>query len=376
VGACDLVCFSHLRWDFVYQRPQHLLARAARNRRVFFFEEPVHDEAIHLEQYTSEQGVRVCKPHLPAHLPESETLRIRGEMLRALFAEHGIENPVHWYYSPMFLPLGSALPASLVVYDCMDELASFKFAPESLLEREKRLLERADLVFTGGQSLYEAKRARHPQVFAFPSSVDVPHFASAREAQPQPAELAAIPHPRLGYMGVIDERMDLDLLAAVAEARPDWSIVLLGPVVKIRPEDLPQFPNVHAVGGRSYGELPGWLAHLDVALMPFARNEATRFISPTKTPEYLAAGLPVVSTPIRDVVAPYGEMGIVAIAETPEAFVAACESALTQGARTPSPRQARADQILAQTSWDRTWSRMEDLIDTAIDARVPARSAK
>ena len=183
------------------------------------------------------------------------------------------------------------------------------------------MLARADLVFTGGQSLYEAKRGQHPRVFAFPSSVDAAHFARARRATDDPADQAAIPHPRLGFFGVIDERMDLDLLAAIADARPDWHLVIIGPVVKVDPASYRERANIHYLGKKDYQELPGYLAGWDVALLPFAINESTRFISPTKTPEYLAAGKPVVSTPIRDVVRPYGMRGLVHIAATADDFV-------------------------------------------------------
>jgi UDP-galactopyranose mutase len=217
-------------------------------------------------------------------------------------------------------------------------------------------------VFTGGQSLYEAKRGRHPNVHAFPSSVDVAHFAQARTATSEPADQRPLPHPRLGFFGVIDERMDLDLLAAVATAQPDWQIVMLGPVVKIDPASLPRPANIHYLGGKTYEELPVYISGWDVALIPFARNEATRFISPTKTPEYMAAGKPVVSTPIRDVVRPYGERGLVRIAATADDFISACAAAMEENA---AARLRDADAFLAHTSWDSTWARMRRLIEGA-----------
>jgi UDP-galactopyranose mutase len=229
---------------------------------------------------------------------------------------------------------------------------------------EANLLARADLVFTGGQSLYEAKRGQHPRVFAFPSSVDAAHFARARREIEDPADQAAIPHPRLGFFGVIDERMDLDLLAAVADARPDWHLAIIGPVVKVDPALLPKRANIHYLGKKDYQELPAYLAGWDVALLPFAINESTRFISPTKTPEYLAAGKPVVSTPIRDVVRPYGMRGLVHIAATADDFVQAIAQALAEDG---DARMQRADAFLAQESWDRTWERMRRLIEEVID---------
>jgi UDP-galactopyranose mutase len=248
----------------------------------------------------------------------------------------------------------------------MDELSAFRGAPPGLLRNEAELLRHADLVFTGGQSLYEAKRDRHPSVHAFPSSVDVPHFATARRGLEEPADQAPIAHPRMGFFGVVDERMDLELLAAVADLRPDWQLIILGPVVKIDPAHLPRRANLHFLGGKPYTQLPAYVAGWDVALMPFARNESTRFISPTKTPEYLAAGKPVVSTSIRDVVRPYGDLGLVRIADTPEDFVRACEAALTEDRATWLPR---VDAHLASMSWDTTWAGMKALLDGA--TRLP-----
>ncbi len=235
-----------------------------------------------------------------------------------------------WYYTPMALPLGAALNPSAIVYDCMDQLSAFKGAPAGLLERERELLRQADVVFTGGHSLYQEKRQSHPNIHPFPSSVDVSHFAQARVAQPEPTDQATIAGPRLGFFGVIDERMDLELLAGVARARPSWQLVILGPLAKIDSSDLPQAPNIHYLGSKSYSELPSYIAGWDVALLPFARNESTKFISPTKTPEYLAAGRPVVSTSIADVVTPYQALGLVRIADTADEFVRACEDALTE----------------------------------------------
>lgn len=370
----DLVCLSHLRWDFVYQRPQHLMSRFARDRRVFFVEEPVFGEGPpRLEITGRPEGVQVAVPQLPAGLSPEAAEAAQGDLLLGLLAGHGIDDYVLWYYTPMAIAFTDSLRPAAVVYDCMDELSLFRGAPPALLEREAKLLEAADLVFTGGQSLYEAKRERHPEVYAFPSSIDAEHFARARGEIAEPADQAALPRPRLGYFGVIDERIDLDLLAAVADARPDWQLVLVGPVVKIDPATLPRRPNLHYLGMKGYGELPGYLAGWDVALMPFALNESTRFISPTKTPEYLAGGRPVVSTPIHDVVRPYGEQGLVEIAASPEEFVASTARALEGGAGRGDWLR-RVDELLARSSWSRTWRQMSDLIDEAVAARRGASS--
>jgi glycosyltransferase involved in cell wall biosynthesis len=374
----DIVCLSHLRWDFVYQRPQHLMSRFARDRRVFFVEEPMHGHGpARLELGERQGGVRVAVPHLPADLAPEAAEEAQRDLLQGLLEDHGITDYVLWYYTPMALGFSLGLEPSAVIYDCMDELSLFRGAPPSLVEREARLLELADLVFTGGQSLYEAKRDRHPQAYAFPSSIDAAHFGSARLPQPEPADQAAIPRPRLGYFGVIDERIDLDLLAAVADARPGWQIVMVGPVVKIDPESLPRRANLHYLGMKSYDELPSYLAGWDVALMPFARNESTRFISPTKTPEYLAGGRPVVSTSIRDVVRPYGEMALVEIADEPADFVAAVERSLAccaeEGGTERESWLRRVDEFIARGSWGRTWRHMSDLIEAAVAKRRAVR---
>jgi len=361
----DVICFSHLRWNFVFQRPQHLMTRCAReSRRLYFFEEPVFEDSIapRLEIQPS-RGVHVVVPHLPAGMDEPTVIAAQRALLDELIQRHHIHNFVAWYYTPMALPFSQHLDPAAIVYDCMDELSSFKGAPAILKDREAMLLRRADLVLTGGQSLYEAKRHQHDNMHPFPSSVDVEHFAQARRVEFDPPDQALIPHPRLGFFGVIDERMDIDLLDGVAAARPDWHIVLLGPVVKIDPAHLPRRANIHYLGAKKYEELPHYVGGWDVALLPFARNEATRFISPTKTPEYMAAGKPVVSTSIRDVVRPYGQQGLVRIADDVPTFVAACAAAMAEDA---SERVRQADAFLRQTSWDGTWLRIRRLVDAVL----------
>jgi len=370
----DLVCFSHLRWDFVYQRPQHLLTRFAKTRRVIFVEEPIatSDNSWCLEISKRECGVWVVVPRLPEAISEKEAIALQKLLLDALFADAQIQAPVLWYYTPMAIPFTHHLRASAVVYDCMDELSAFKGAHPELQNRESHLFSLADLVFTGGRSLYAAKQHQHSDVHAFPSSIDVAHFTQARNSVDEPLDQATIPHPRLGFYGVIDERMDLDLLDGIAQARPDWHLVIVGPVVKIDPATLPRQANIHYLGGKSYQELPSYLAGWDVALLPFARNESTRFISPTKTPEYLAAGKPVVSTSIRDVVRPYGDEKLVHIADTVPEFVEAIAVALDQG-QSDTTWLDRVDSFLSLNSWDRTWQQMNDLIESAIAARDQTR---
>jgi glycosyltransferase involved in cell wall biosynthesis len=368
----DLVCLSHLRWDFVYQRPQHLLNRAARDRRVYFVEEPVFDAgSLRFDVKETDCGVKVVVPRLPEGLQsEVATEAVLRQMIDRLLVTESIRDFVLWYYTPLALEFTRHLRPSVTVFDCMDELSAFKGAPKELRDRERELFARADLVFTGGHSLYEAKKEQHHSVHAFPSSIDREHFMQSRslDSRSQPADQKDIPHPRLGFFGVVDERFDIDLLKAVSAARPDWHFVIVGPVVKIDPADLPQAPNIHYLGGKQYRDLPGYVAGWDVALLLFARNESTKFISPTKTPEYLAAGRPVISTSITDVVRPYGEKGLVEIADTPEEFCAAAERLLASD-NDRSEWLETVDKFLADMSWDTTWSQMWALIEEIGSAR-------
>lgn len=365
-GKPGLLCLSHLRWNFVFQRPQHLLTRAAARFDVTYVEEPLFEAGADPEwRITATDGITVATPILPEGL--SETMRHLA--LEALMDRLPAARApaVAWYYTPLALDFTRRLAADVTVYDNMDELTLFHGADSRIALLEAELMARADVVFTGGHSLFEAKRDRHANIHAVPSSVDAAHFARNPAAPTSdPADQAHIPHPRAGFFGVVDERMDMAFLARVAALRPDIHFPIIGPVVKIAPTSCAQAPNIHWLGSRSYAELPAHLHHWDVGLMPFALNDATRFISPTKTPEYLAAGLPVVSTPIRDVVRPYGERGLVEIAATPEQAAQALDRALAV-ARTPRWRAAVADQ-LASTSWDRTWAFMLGRIEALAPA--------
>ena len=373
MSLLPLVVFSHLRWDFVYQRPQHLLSRFARARSVFVIEEPIHDpNAVPCwERQTPRPRVTVCRPHTPclewgfadAQLPHLKMLLAR------LVREENLQRCLLWLYTPMALPLTDFFEPEVVIFDCMDELSAFDFAPPQLLERERQLLAWADVVFTGGPSLYRAKAGRHPNVHLFPSSVDAEHFRQALNGLPEPQDQVRLPRPRLGYFGVIDERIDRPLLAHLAASHPEWQLIMIGPIVKIAPAALPQAPNLHYLGPRSYEALPSYVAGWDVCLLPFARNAATRFISPTKTLEYMAAERPIVSTPITDVQEPYGH--IVYLGDTAEAFVEACERALASSQQERKQRGEKMRAVLRNTSWDVTVAAMQRLIE---EARARRRS--
>ncbi|CAN7321320.1 FAD-dependent oxidoreductase [Pseudoduganella sp. LjRoot289] len=357
-----VIVFSHLRWDFVYQRPQQLLTRLAQHYKVLFVEEPLYDAGpAKLSTYIPAPNITVCQPHTPVQSPgfHDDQIPVLQPLLDGLVPDG--EEPIVWFYTPMALPLLAKLHPSRVVYDCMDELSAFRNPPKQLLQRETALLNIADLVFTGGPSLYEAKRSRHASVHCFPSSVDAVHFEQALDRSNGHPLHQDIPRPRLGFYGVLDERLDADLIAALADAHPEWQIVLVGPVVKINPASLPQRQNVHYLGQHPYQALPHFLAGWDVCLLPFALNEATRYISPTKVLEYMAARLPTVSTAITDVEQPYGD--IVAIGHSHEEFIAHCEAALAQTPAQTAAMEARMADIVAATSWDATADRMRALIE-------------
>lgn len=372
-----LLCFSHLRWDFVFQRPQQLMSRFADEMTVVYWEEPIEIEAgepamLRVRAAEDFPKVRIVVPHLPKGLSEAEQESALKRLLDAYSA--GLSRPiVAWYYTPMMLPFSRDLEASVVVFDAMDELSKFKFAPARLLELEQELIDRAGLVFTGGSSLFEAKKDRHDSVHLFPSSVDRNHFAKARKTLSEPDDQADISRPRLGFYGVLDERFDTDLLGKIAELRPDWQFMIVGPVVKISDDDLPKRDNIHYLGSKKYDQLPAYLAGWDVALMPFAMNESTQFISPTKTPEYLAGGKPVVSTPVKDVVRHYGHLEGVEIAGTADEFVAACERMLKLAP--DGDWLAEADLLLSATSWSTTQARMSALIAEALGDGVGSNGA-
>jgi len=374
----DLICFSHLRWNFVYQRPQHLLSRFAINQRVFFIEEPIYDAEADFYSVNKEEdkNLWVVTPHIQNELSPEQRAQRQKLLLDRLLVEMEVSKYICWYYTPMALEFSNHLEPMLTVYDCMDELSAFKFAPPELKEREAELFGKADIVFTGGYSLYLVKKDKHPNVHYFPSSIDKEHFLQARKKDfTDPIDQKRIPHPRLGYYGVLDERFDIDMVETMADLKPKWQFIYIGPVVKIDPKTLPIRKNIHYLGSKNYQELPEYLAGWDIALMPFAMNESTRFISPTKTPEYLAGGKPVISTPIVDVVEAYGNNGLVYIGETAEEFV----SAATHCLKHPEQREEwlkEVDAELNDNSWDKTWKQMTQRMEETLKRKNIVESDK
>ena len=343
-----LIVHCHLRWDFVWQRPQQLLSRLARHHPVLFVEDAMHADVDAPTLAVTEPHPNVVRvvPLLPHGHPSDTDAQCTtvGPMLRAAMSVEPrvagrFDGAIQWFYSPMTAPafLGQFGTVG-AVYDCMDELASFRFAPPDIVERERFLVRHARLVFTGGPQLHEAKSRMHPNVHCFGCGVDVGHYARARDAATEvPPELARLPRPVLGYFGVIDERIDYALLERLCDAFPEGSVAMVGPFAKVDPGALPRRPNLHWLGQRDYAQLPALVKGFDVCLMPFALNEATRFINPTKTLEYMAAGKPVVSTAVPDVLRQF--VPVVEVAHDHDGFVdavarsveAPCEALLARG---------------------------------------------
>lgn len=363
-SRATLLCLSHLRWNFAWQRPQQVMSRLARDYEVWFFEEPVFDEhnAPRLDVQSVAEGVTLLVPVLLPDQGEQPIINQQRQLLDGWLAQHPVATLLLWYYTPMSLRFTRHLAGQVVVFDCMDELSAFRQAPLALAELQRQLLERVDVVFTAGRRLCELIGARHANVHWVPNAVDRAHFASVHLGQPEPTDQAGIGQPRLGFFGVLDERLDIALLRELAMRRPGWQIVLIGPLARIYADSLPRRPNLHYLGARAYQELPAYLAGWDVALMPFAINEATRFISPIKILEYLAGGRPVVSTPVHEVVEEYADNDMVQIAATTQSFIEAVGVALSMS-RQPERLMTLADQALQGRSWDSTCVQMKAQID-------------
>lgn len=372
----QLVCFSHLPWKFVYQRPQHLISRFTKKYAVYYIEEFINStEEDGYSINKTIENVTVIVPHLCNRVQGAQNEAKRKEIvLKNLFKAHAIQSYVFWYYTPMALAYTANFKPLATVYDCMDELSAFKFAPPELKTFEQQLFKKANIVFTGGNNLYKAKKAQHHNIHSFPSSIDKAHFKAARDINEEVADQAAIPHPRLGFYGVIDERFDIDLVKQVADAKPDWHFVLVGPVIKIDAATLPKNKNIHYLGPKTYEELPSYLSGWDIALIPFAINESTRYISPTKTPEYLAGGKPVISTAITDVINPYQELGLVHIVQNAEDLLEMATSELSISDK--SEWLGRVDEYLSTISWDATWERMHELMQNEMETNQDLQTDK
>lgn len=370
----NIFCFSHLRWDFVFQRPQHLFSRFSKIQYVYFWEEPVFDALSSPFTTCSDKSgsLKIIVPHLSPGLSTEQQREQLEYLLKDYLASLKMEETAFWYYTPMALPFTQFTSPAMVIYDCMDELSAFDFAPTEIAALEQKLFLKADVVFTGGVSLYEAKKNKHHNIYAFPSSIDKDHFSKAKFINKEPADQHSIPGPKIGFFGVIDERFDISLIRQIAEMKPDWQLILIGPIVKIDPATLPKHKNIHYMGARSYDQLPAYLSAWDVALIPFALNKSTQFISPTKTPEYLSAGIPVVSTAIKDVVYPYGKNKMVHIAQNADDFIFWIQKELNTEDK--NSWRLKVDAFLKNNSWDQTFSAMHKLIEETHANRIQLAS--
>ena len=373
----DLICFSHIRWNFVYQRPQHLLSRFALYNRVFVIEEPVtkgDTDFYEIEKDSGNHNLWIVNLYISENTPQLKRDCTLKALIDSFIYSREIKNYMLWYYTPMALHYSDHLNPSLIIYDCMDELSAFKFAPPELKKLEARLFESADLVFTGGYSLYQAKKHLHHNIHPFPSSIDKAHFQSARLCGKDPSDQFHIPHPRFGFYGVIDERFHVSLINELSLLRPEWHFIFIGPVIKIDPALLPVRENIHYLGSKNYKELPTYLSGWDVAILPFELNESTKYISPTKTPEYLAGGKPVISTSITDVVSPYADLGLVHIADTAEEFIIEAEKIFKGNNK--SEWEKKVDKYLLNISWNKTWHDMTELIEEALEKKLKIKTKK
>tara|TARA_R110002020_G_scaffold85914_1_gene211597 strand:+ start:23831 stop:24952 length:1122 start_codon:yes stop_codon:yes gene_type:complete len=349
----DIIVFSHLRWNFVYQRPQHILSRLSRYYNIIVIEEPIAiDGNGNYELENISTSLTIVRPKV-------ESIAHIQHVLKELNLQ---SIDIVWFYSAAFVELIPYINANTMIYDCMDELSQFKGASQQLRVQEEFLIKKADLVFTGGKSLYETKSKLSPNVYCFPSSVDVAHFKQSSTYSKISLDLAAIPKPIVGYIGVIDERLNLNLIHETALALPKISFIMIGPLAKIDEGDLPRAHNIHYLGMKSYDDLPFYLKHIDISMMPFALNEATEFISPTKTLEYMAAGKPIISTPIKDVTRDYSQViEIVTNAyEFSQAIIKISSSEI-------KINKSAYESILKQTSWDATTKKMLQLMKERVE---------
>ncbi|WP_407305650.1 glycosyltransferase [Acinetobacter sp.] len=374
-----LIVFSHLRWNFVFQRPQHLLTRLSKYYNILFVEEPVNSGSVKLEISDVASNIKVIVPHLHEEGwgftdPQMAAM---GPMVKAWVDEscdvsdgYGI-----WFYTPSALPLKDYFTPEFTIFDVMDELSLFAGAPIHLKKREAELLRTADVVTAGGPSLARAKQGVRPDTLSLPSCVDAAHYSPRRACGAEvlthdgDALQAHISGPRIGFFGVIDERLDIDLVAAVADSNPRWQVVMVGPVVKIDPASLPKRPNIHYLGGQSYQILPQLVQGWDVCMMPFAINDATKFISPTKTLEYMAAEKPIVSTAVHDVIELYGD--VVEIGYDHSEFIGNIEKLLHEEPTQAAQRIITGTEIVARCTWDATAEKIHDAIEAAIKAKKP-----
>ncbi len=375
-----IIVHCHLGWDWVWQRPQQFISRLSARHAVLFVETLAPDPqlAAPLARFRTADNfpnITILSLQFPTwrwnngHYVDAERQRLVQEFV-ASRPGNPFEHAVQWFYDPMAATAFQGhMGEILTVYDCMDELSKFRGAPPDILQREAKLLMRADVVFTGGRKLFEAKSRYHDNCHFYGCGVDEEHFGQARQNSTQiPPQLAPLSKPVLGYFGVVDERMDYELVAKLAEVNPEWSVVIVGPAVKVDAQSLPQRSNLHWLGQQAYADLPAFCKGFDVCMMPFALNEATEFINPTKALEYMATAKPIVSTAVADVVRNFGS--VVKIAQSADDFISLCRQALAA----PEPETTqRGLQMVRENSWESIVSQLERHVSEALVKKQTAR---
>lgn len=361
-----IIVHSHLGWDWVWQRPQQFHSRLSKSHPILFVEGPVVTDQLTTSRVTLREvsdypNIVVLQMQMPASRwsdgawVDAERRRIVQSVLEGPLSRK-FENPVQWFYDPMAVTaFAGQMDEQANVYDCMDELSQFKGAPPELVRRERDLLAVADVVFAGGPKMARSKSRFNSNCYSFGCGVDIKHFGKARHGRTRvPADIASMSGPVLGYIGVVDERLDYELLAALADHNPSWNVAIVGPSTKVDPADFPKRSNLHFLGGRDYSQLPAYAKGFDVCMMPFAKNAATEYINPTKALEYMATGRPIVSTDVEDVVLQFSD--VVHIATGHGEFIADCEASLEE----PNARRIQSGMRMARNnSWESIVSRLE-----------------
>ena len=372
-----IIVHSHLAWDWVWQRPQQFHSRLAKTHPILFVEGPTASDQltaprVTLREVSDYPNIVVLQMQMPASRfwsdgswVDAERRRLVQSVLEGPLGRKFV-NPVQWFYDPMAATaFAGRMDEIAIVYDCMDELSQFKGAPAELVRRERELLAAADVVFAGGPKMAKSKRRLNPNCYSFGCGVDIKHFGKARRATTKvPREIAAMSGAVLGYIGVVDERIDYDLLAKLADYNRDWNLAIVGPWTKIDPADFPVRRNLHFLGNRDYGELPAYAKGFDICLMPFAKNAATEYINPTKALEYMATGRPIISTDIEDVVLQFSD--VVSIATQHDEFIAACE----EGVARPDSRRIQAGMKMARNnSWESIVAQLEKHVEDVLNLK-------
>jgi hypothetical protein len=370
-----LMVFSHMAWNPGQGRTPQLMAALAGRWQILFVEAPRHAAgAARLESRAIRAGLTVLTLTTPAPAAgfHDDAQAFGVTLLREELAGRRLKIDIAWLDTPMAWPLAQALGIACLAYDCLEgPPASLQFDAALLHQRESALMRTAALMVAAGPSLFNAHRHRHANLHCVCSAVHAEHFspasleltsARARRGHVLQSSLA---RPRLGYFGSIDERLDLDLLAALADRQPGWAFVMVGSVAGIAAERLPQRRNIHWLGEQDDALLPYLLAGWDLALMPYVVSEATRFLMPSQTLEYMAGYQPIVSTPVRDVQALYAPAVTIAAPQA-EAFSSACEEVLAESARARSARLIDMARIVARHAWANTADFVHGLLDEVL----------